>query len=205
MRLRPLVVLAAVVCAAASLARAEDAPSVEIAPFIGYRAGGSVTDVSGMSQALDGSQSAGLTVTVPIGRLDRVEFLYSHQGSSVEVDSSEGTARYPLSFDYWMLGTAREFPGESERVRPFLAGYGGVAVVGASHGSVNNGTAFSVGLGGGVKLDLGRTVAVRFDARALFIFLGSGGGIYCSGGCVATFSGSGMLQGEATASLVLKL
>ncbi len=206
MRIRAQVVLAFLAFAVASAAFAQKEGSVEIAPFIGYRFGGSVYDYYGLQQSIQDSESVGVTLTLPIGRADGVELLYSHQGTDVPADSPTGTRTYPLDVDYWMLGGVHEFQGQNERLRPFLTGYLGAAIASSSQGSVNSASRFALGIGGGVKYDLGRTVALRFDARALFVFVNGGAGIFCGGaGCAASFNGNGLLQGEATAGIVLKL
>ena len=207
MRLRPLFFVTCVLCAAAPLAHAQGRGSVEIAPFIGYRFGGSVTDYYyGQSHSINPSQSEGVIVSVPIRRADSIELLFSRQSTDVDVGTITGTQTYPLTVDYWMLGSVHEFEAQSERIHPFLAAYAGIADLSTSQGSITSATSFSVALGGGAKFDLGRHVGIRLDARAYYVFVSTSGGMFCGGGgCSASFSGSGLLQGEGTASLVIKL
>ena len=42
------------------------------------------------------------------------------------------------------------------------------------------------------------------DDRGWFTFTEAGGAVFCSGGCVVAFSGSGFGQGELTAGLQIK-
>jgi len=207
MRLRPLIIVTCMLCAAAPLAHAQGRGSVEIAPFIGYRFGGSVTDYYyGQSHSINASQSEGLIVSVPIRYADSVELLFSRQSTNVDVGSITGTKRYPLTIDYWMLGSVHEFTAQSERVHPFLAAYLGIADLSTSQGSITSASRFSAAIGGGAKFDLGRHVGIRLDARAYYVFVSTSGGMFCGGGgCSASFSSSGLLQGEGTASLVIKL
>jgi len=179
----------------------------EIAPFIGYRFGGSVTDYYyGQSHSINASQSEGLIVSVPIRYADSVELLFSRQSTNVDVGTITGTKRYPLTINYWMLGSVHEFTAQSERVHPFLAAYLGIADLSTSQGSITSASRFSAAIGGGAKFDLGRRVGIRLDARAHYVFVSTSGGMFCGGGgCSASFSGSGLLQGEGTASLVIKL
>jgi len=206
MTTRPPLFAACLLCAVAPFASAQTKAPVEIAPFIGYRFGGSVYDYYGNSQPARDSASAGVTLTLPIGRGDAIEFLYSHQGTAVRADSPTGTQTYPIDVDYWMLGGVHDFPGQNDRLRPFLTGYLGAAHASTSQGTVTGGTRFALGLGGGAKYDFGRTVALRLDARAIFFFVNGGAGIFCGGdGCAASFNGNGFLQGEVTGGVVIKL
>ncbi len=203
--MRTRIVVAAALSLAASVATAQSRAPVEIAPFIGYRFGGSVHDYYGDSQSVHDSASEGLTLTLPIGPADGVELLYSHQHTDVRTGSPTGTRTYPLDVDYLMLGGLHAFPGRYDRLRPFLTGSVGAAHTSTSQGTVTNATRFALGIGGGVKYDLGRTVSLRFDLRALLVFVNGSAGIFCSGGCAATFNGSGLVQGEASAGVVFKL
>jgi hypothetical protein len=190
----------------APVAFAQGQSSIEFAPFIGYRFGGSVGDTSSAaSYGIDGARSEGVTISVPVRRDRAVELLFSRQDTGVDVAVYPGTQRYALTIDHWMVGTVGEFPGHAARVRPFIAAYLGLTNFRNSDGGGTSDTWFTAALGGGVKLDFASHVALRFDARAYAVFVGSGAGAICGpGGCSVAFSGNAMFQGEVAAGVVLK-
>jgi len=179
----------------------------EIAPFIGYRFGGSVGDTSSAARyGLDGSRSAGATISVPVRHDIAVELLFSRQETGVDVAGYPSTKRYDLTIDHWMVGAVGEFPGQSGHVRPFVATYLGLTRIRTSNNYTTSNGYASAALGGGVKLDMAKHVAIRFDARAYAVFVSSGAGAICGpAGCSFAFAGNAMFQGEVAASLVFKL
>jgi hypothetical protein len=181
--------------------------TVEIAPFIGYRFGGSVGDTfSAARYGIDGARSEGVTISVPVRRDIAVELLFSRQDTGVDVAGHPGTKRYDLTIDHWMLGAAGDFPGRSGRVRPFVAAYLGLTRIQSSNDYTTSNGYFSAAIGGGVKFDLAEHVGVRVDARAYAVFVRSGAGAICGpAGCSLAFAGNAMFQGEVAASLFLKL
>ncbi len=200
-------VLAGIVALLASQAAlAQGRAGVEIAPFLAYRFGGSVGDTSTAARyGIDGARSEGVTVSVPL-RPDRsLELLFSRQDTGVDVAAYPATERHSLTIEHWMLGAVGEFPGHNRRVHPFVATYLGLTSLRSSNGGGASESRFTAALGGGVKLDMAQHAAVRFDARAYAVFVGSGAGAFCGpGGCSLAFGGHAMFQGEVAASLVLK-
>jgi hypothetical protein len=191
---------------AANLALAQRHATIEIAPFIGYRFGGTVGDTSSAaSYGIDGARSEGVTISVPV-RPDRaVELLFSRQDTGVDVAVYPGTRRYALTIDHWLVGAVGEFPGHSGRARPFVAAYLGLTQIQNSNGYTTSNTYPTAALGGGVKLDMAKHVAFRFEARAYAVFASSGAGAICGpGGCFVAFGGNAMFQGEVATSVVLK-
>ena len=45
-------------------------------------------------------------------------------------------------------------------------------------------------------MPLGKTFALRFEARGYATLVNSSGGLFCSGGCVISVSGDAITQGE---------
>jgi opacity protein-like surface antigen len=187
------------------LATAQGQAPLEIAPFAGYRFGGGVTDAySGGTASLDGARVLGVMVDVPIRRGAVLEMLFSRQDTGVTLERYPERERFGLTIDHWMAGVRAEFPTEGTRVHPFLAGYVGLTHFSGDSGEITADTRFTAALGGGVALDVSEHLAVRLDARVYAVFVSSGAGLLCAGGCTATFGGGAMLQGETAASLVFK-
>jgi hypothetical protein len=59
------------------------------------------------------------------------------------------------------------------------------------------------GLGGGLLYHVSDRVGIRLEARGWYTFTESGAAVFCSGGCVVAFSGSGFGQVELTTGLQL--
>jgi hypothetical protein len=206
MRTVALVLGALATLGAANQALAQGPATVEIAPFIGYRFGGSVGDTSSAaSYGIDAARSEGVTISVPVRRDRAVELLFSRQDTGVDVEGLFDTKHYALTIDHWMVGAVGEFPGHSGRVRPFVAAYLGLTQIQNGNGYTTSTTYSTAALGGGVKLDMAKHVAIRFDARGYAVFVSGGAGAICGpAGCSVAFSGNAMFQGEVAASLVLK-
>jgi hypothetical protein len=206
MRTVGLVLGALAALGAATQALAQGHATVEIAPFIGYRFGGSVGDTSSAaSYGINGARSEGVTISVPVRRDRAMELLFSRQDTGVDVEGLFDTKHYALTIDHWMVGAVGEFPGHSGRVRPFMAAYLGLTNFRTSTGDSTSESWFTAALGGGVKLDMAKHVAIRFDARGYAVFVSSGAGAICGpAGCSVAFSGNAMFQGEVAASVVLK-
>jgi hypothetical protein len=198
-----VVTLVALCAAEATFGQARS--TVEIAPFVGYRFGGSVGDTySAASYGFDAATSAGLTVSVPVGKTTAVAFLFSRQNTGVDVAGFPEPTRYDLTIDHWMLGAAGEFPGHGGSVHPFIEAYLGVTQIQTRNSYSDSSTYFSAAVGGGVTFDLATHVGVRFGARGYAVFVNSSTAAACGGGCAFAFSGSAMFQGEVAASLVFK-
>jgi hypothetical protein len=206
MRTVGLVLGALAALGAANQTLAQGYTTVEIAPFIGYRFGGSVGDTSSAaSYGINGARSEGVTISVPVRRDRAMELLFSRQDTGVDVEGLFDTKHYALTIDHWMVGAVGEFPGHSGRVRPFMAAYLGLTNFRTSTGDSTSESWFTAALGGGVKLDMAKHVAIRFDARGYAVFVSSGAGAICGpAGCSVAFSGNAMFQGEVAASVVLK-
>jgi hypothetical protein len=188
------------------VARAQDRATVEIAPFIGYRFGGSVGDTfSAATYGIDGARSEGVVLSVLAGKTTSVAFLFSRQDTGVDVASYPSTEHYDMRIDHWMAGAIGEFPGHDGRVHPFMEAFLGATQIQTRDGGSSSSTYFSGALGGGAEFDLAKHLALRLDARVYAIFVSSSGAAACGGGCVLAFGGNAMFQGEVAAALVVKL
>jgi hypothetical protein len=166
---------------------------VQAAPFAGLQFGGAVFTSSGSKASLGAGLDYGATLDVQVAETWRVEVMYSRQeielpgiDASVErymagvtEEQGDGPTRF---FGVALLGATRFVPGAS--------GYGSTAL-------------FTIGVGLGVKHLLSDHFGVRAEARGFYAITDSAGGLFCSGGCLFTFSGSGFVQGDLTAGVVL--
>jgi hypothetical protein len=167
---------------------------VQVAPFVGAQFGGSVHVPSGRNASIDAGLDYGGTVDVRVGESWSVEVLYSRQDT-----------KFPGSFDAtverYMAGVVEE--RDYGRTRFF-----GVALMGATRfapGVSRYGSTvlFTIGVGLGVKHLVTDHLGLRADVRGFYAITASGGGLFCSGGCLFAFSGSGLVQGAVSAGVVL--
>jgi hypothetical protein len=181
------------------------AGNIEIAPFYGYRFGGTLTDTqSGQSVQVEPSAGAGGMVSIPMpySYTDHLELLYSHQASSLSGNILNSDVQ--VRIDEWQLGISREFDYEANNtVKPFLVGLLGFSDIEFSD-DISDEALFSVGLGGGVKYIPWKNVGFRLDARGFVSFVeGNGSMVVFGGASVVHFSGSVFIQGEIAPSLVI--
>ena len=168
--------------------------TVEIAPFAGLQFGGGIFTADGRKVSLGAGLDYGATVDVRIAESWCIEALYSRQGTELPGPFDAAIERYMAGlyeehdhgrtkfFGVALIGATRYVPGPD--------GFGSQAV-------------FTIGLGLGVKHFLSDRFALRAEARGFYAITEAGGGLFCSGGCLFTFSGSGLVQGDVTAGVAV--
>lgn len=167
---------------------------VQLAPFGGIQFGGSLTTPAGGHASFDAGLDYGATVDIRLTDAWRLEVLYSRQGTElpgpleatverlmagVVEERGDGPSRF---FGVALLGATRFLPG--------FSGYGSDA-------------RFTIGLGLGMKHLFSDHFGVRADVRGFYTVTEAGGGLFCRGGCLFTFSSSGLWQGDLSAGVVL--
>jgi hypothetical protein len=185
------------VCAEASAQYGADPSAVEIAPFAGFQFGGGFQTFSGQHTSLGSGLDYGGTLDIRVAPTWCVEALYSRQSTELGGDDSP----FGVTAERLMAGIVEE-QGEP-RSRFF-----GVALLGATRFKAGlpgygSSTLFTIGLGLGVKQMMSENIGIRAEARGFYTITEAGGGIFCSGGCLFTFSGSGLWQGDVTGGIVL--
>jgi hypothetical protein len=161
---------------------------------VGAQFGGSVNGPSGRNNSFGAGLDYGGTVDVRVGESWSVEVLYSRQHTELPGSFDATVQRY-------MAGAVEE--RDYGRTRFF-----GVALMGATHfvpgvSGYRSTALFTIGVGLGVKHLLTDHLGLRADVRGFYALTSSGGGLFCSGGCLFAFSGSGLVQGDVSAGVVL--
>jgi hypothetical protein len=157
-----------------------EAQTIQLTPFVAYRAGGEFAgcsvndDVSyGGTAAVDLTRGAGAGAGA--GADVGIEFLYSHQASEVTTDRPSAAQRGDMKVDQWgLLGRRVVLRGES-RARPY-----GEAGIGLTH----------------------------HLCYLAFVNTGSNGfycGVGAAGGCTVGFTGSLFFQADLTAGITVML
>jgi len=192
---------------ASAPARAQDASApptkFSIGAFIGYRGGGSGTDTStGNSYQLASAQSYGLVADFRVSPDTEVELLWSQQNTHVQQNSPVNAQLFDVNVGYYQIGGSYLFTQEG--VQPFMVATMGVTYISPQQPGYQNETKFSFGLGGGVKLPVGRHFGLRLEARAYGTVLNNNSSAVCtSNSCLIHVSGNLMWQYEANAGVYL--
>lgn len=185
-----------------SLAQAAEQTSFQVAPFGGFRMGGSLEDAeTGEGRDIEEAASFGVSFEMRYGREDRWwQLWYSRQGS--EIRSPDGTL--DLDVEYLHFGGTVPINDEG-RVQSYLA-----AGIGATRmtpgGGLDDAVEFSGSLGLGLSVPLSERVALRFEARGYLTVVDADSSIFCSsvngaGACRIVASGSTMFQAELLAAI----
>jgi hypothetical protein len=178
--------------------------SVEIAPFGGYRTGGSLGgELDGTRQdfGIQGGASYGGTVDFNLHQGNfKLELLYSRQSTQVEGAIPVVPGGLDLNVEYLMGGLLQEVG--STKSRFFISLLAGATRLAPRAFEAD--TKFSLSLGAGLKFFPARHIGLRFDARAYMTFIKSDGGAFCANGtCIFSYSGSHLWQGDFTGGLIL--
>lgn len=196
---------------AATSAAPTDVAKVEIQPFIGYRWGGGfdIDDPEAPQFDIASGDSYGLTVGWVTGPTSQIDFLYSHQGTDLEVDGSiPGYGDSLSGFDINNFQLEGSYMGGTpeDKFRGFGSFGLGATQFSAPSGFSGSRTQFALSIGGGAKVYLSKTVGLRFQGRWTPTFFNSNETVFCNSGsgCFATTSGDYVSQFELTAGLILR-
>lgn len=155
------------ILAAVALLAAPAFADVEITPFGAYRFGGefeSREDFIDIGLEVEDTEALGVLVALDLNRDFQLEFLWSHQESTLLEEGFffEDEILFDLDVDYLHVGVAYQWsPGQ---LRPFF-GVSLGATQFAPVGGLSDETRFSMSLGGGVKLMANEHFGVRFEGR----------------------------------------
>lgn len=184
------------------LAGAAEPTTFQVAPFGGFRMGGSLEDAgTGEGRDIEEAASFGVALELRYGREDRWwQLWYSRQGS--EIRSPDGAL--DLDVEYLHLGGTVPINDEG-RVRSYLsAGIGATRLTPGS--GLDDSVEFSGSLGLGLSVPLSERVALRFEARGYLTVVDADSSIFCSsingeGACRIVASGSTLFQAEVLAAI----
>lgn len=165
---------------------------VQVSGFAGFQFGGAVYDLGGRRASFGTGFAYGGTVDVRFAESWSVEVLYSRQ-------TTELAGPIDATIERYMAGVVEEH--DHGRTKVF-----GVALIGATRfvpgfSGYGQSALFTLGVGLGVKHFVSDRLALRAEARGFYAITQSSSGLFCSGGCLFTFSGSGFSQGDVTAGV----
>lgn len=201
---RRVLIVACVIVGLPGAALAQILRSVEIAPFYGYRFGGSLTDdETGEKFRFDDSASWGGTVAFRVGETKQVEFYYSRQDTRLRSDTGlfGGEALFDLNIDYYHIGGT--YILNDGPWQPFVVGTIGATHLDPRDPDASSLTRLSLGLGGGVRFFVTENLGLYAAGRGLFTSIGSQVLFRSEAGqAIIKVDGSGLGQAELQVGLI---
>ncbi len=187
------------------VASTAQAQKFELTPFAGWRFGGGLEELAtGADLDLDGAPSYGLILSIPwkAEYRSRLEFIWSYQNTTL-ASPIYGEPAFDLDVHYLQLSGMVPFHTSIAKLDTLLTAGAGVTYMQPGIDGAGSELGLSVSFGGGLIYHLSDRVGIRLDARGWFTFTEGGAAVFCSGGCVVAFSGSGFGQVDVTAGLQL--
>jgi len=152
--------------AIAGTARADYSPEYELGVFGGAHLWNPETGVGRLSASVDSQIAHGGLLGIRLGVGIHPRFMLETElGLAPSFTKSEQRSAQVLGFGYRLQGLLHILTG---RVRPFvLAGIGGFTTSSSNVAVLAQDTTYSVGVGAGLKVDVGKNWGLRLDGRAL--------------------------------------
>ncbi len=185
------------------------AHAVEIAPLTGHRYGGSFEDANTAAKFEVGDAATyGLILDFDSEPDKQIEIFLSRQTTQMTTPGIfTGSPLFDLTIDYYHIGGLYMLPEDGSVppfVHPFVSGTFGLTRMTPKHSDLTTENHLSLSLGGGAKFFLARNLGLRFDVRGIYTMLNGDTSIFCSGGCTIKVNGTGFVQMEAGAALVMR-
>ena len=199
----------AIAVGAAALAEADPAPArypVEVIPLIGVRGG---ADLSASAPAVppataDPNVSFGFAADVFIRPDAWFEVFLDHQVLHFKAEPNAfGTSSFDFAVDYLQFGGG--YGPEEGAVRPYVTASIGLTRYGANAADVDSAIGASGSLGGGMRVPIGKRVALRFEVRGYATIQDASVAVACGPGCFVNFSANGWYQFAGTVGVAIRL
>ncbi len=188
-----------------TMSLAAQVQAVEVTPFIGQRYGGSFEDSNtGTHFEVADATAFGLALDFDLEPDKQIEVFLSRQNTGLTTSGTfTGSPLFDLTIDYYQIGGLYMFP-EVDRIRPFVSGTLGLTSMAPHRADLITENRLSLSLGGGAKIFFTKQLGLRLDARGIYTMLNSDSAVLCSGGCTIKVKGSGFVQTEVSAALMMR-
>jgi opacity protein-like surface antigen len=159
----------------------------EVSPYVGWRHGNDITDVSGVAINLDSGVAYGFMVDVGITSNLYAEFIFSYRDTGGQVFIPDNlpevgpVGRFDVEgkVNYYQGGLLYQWDLANPMFKPFIVGTLGAANMSSdSAGESFSNTQFSWSGGGGIKVMFSKNVGLRGEYRLFGTstnFVGRGG------------------------------
>jgi opacity protein-like surface antigen len=182
----------------------------QIAPFVGYRAGGSFEDDETEEEYdLENDNSFGFVLNWPAESYTEWEIYYSQQSTAIKTgDLLQSTRLIDVDIQNLQLGGTYLFES-SKNVQPYFGATVGIARFDPQGSGTSSDEFFSFSVGGGTKFWPTRRVGLRIDGRFIGTVIDSDSDIFCQSGpegsgCIIRNRGEMLWQFEAQAGVVVR-
>jgi hypothetical protein len=170
----------------------------------GYRVGGGFTDVTtGKTWELTEGPAYAVAADFGIDRHTQWELFVSYRSSALKASGFSPIAdNIALGVTYYHVG-GTYFVDEIGR-GVYVVGGLGLTNFRPREADLSSENRFSMNLGVGAMIPLGKTVAVKLEARGYATFVDSSGGFFCSGGCTVQVKASVITQADLLAGIAVR-
>lgn len=167
----------------------------------GFRSGGSFQENTSpyASVKLKGGGAASISVDWAIDGSRQGQVFASRQASKIP-PSGSATPALPLTMSYLHLGGTNFFDGVVGR-GPYVVGGLGITVLTPGLSGLSTEFSPSINLGLGYQLPLAPSIALRLEVRGYFTAVNGSANLFCSGGCVVSYSADSLTQAEVLLGL----
>jgi len=184
----------------------------EISPFVGWRHGNDISDISGLAVDLESGTAFGFMVDVGISDNLYVEFIYSYRKTpgqvfippDIEEPGPTGTFDIEGNIDYYQGGLLYQWNIRSQpKLKPFIVGTLGAASIRSGDESS---TRFSLSGGGGVKYMFTPNIGFRGEYRLFSTstdFTARGGWCDWWGFCYTFLTNKYLYQSQLAVAVVI--
>jgi hypothetical protein len=197
-----MALLAMLVAAAPAAAHAQALEGISV--FAGYRFGGELTDVATEDswETSEGTAYA-LALDFAIDHQRQYQLIASHRNSALQASGFfSPVGDIELGITYLQFGGVYHL--EEVGRGPYAVGGVGLTHFNPREARLSSETRFSLNLGFGYTIALGKGVALKLEGRGYVTLVDSSSSFLCSGGCVVQIQGDTFTQGELMAGIAVR-
>jgi len=183
----------------------------EISPFVGWRHGNDINDVSGIRVNLESGVAYGFMVDVGITSNVYAEFIYSYRKTNGRLFVPPGlpeagpVGEFDIegNIDYYQGGLLYQWDLRNPKLKPFIVGTLGAS---SMRSGDQSSTRFSWGGGAGIKYMFSKNIGFRGEYRLFSTstnFVGRGGWCDWWGFCYTFLTNQYLYQSQFSAGLTI--
>lgn len=189
--------------AAAALLLAAAAVSAQnvLTVYGGVRGGGDFSDQNDNTLSLSSGGTAAVSIDWGLADGRQGQLLYSFQRSALPGSAFGSAGDVKVNVSYLHLGGRAFFDGSPSTAGAYAAGGVGITYLSPGLDGLTAELRPSMNLGVGYQWALSRQLFLRTELRGYLTLINSGGGFFCSGGCVVSIHGDTMAQFEGMVGL----